>query len=101
MHYSMLAITLQVDASVSAQFAWNNLSGASYNGGRQDGIFFHNHNTGWAVNNSGWIFKTLYSSNTLEKIDSGTACNKIRIYRNAAGKLYGYAIGVDVLKAEF
>jgi hypothetical protein len=26
------------------------------------------------------------------------ACNKIRIYKDANGKTYGYAIGVDVFK---
>ncbi|MFN5307507.1 MAG: WD40/YVTN/BNR-like repeat-containing protein [Bacteroidota bacterium] len=34
-------------------------------------------------------------------INLGRACNKIRIYRNASGKPYGYAIGVDVLKGNF
>ena len=29
------------------------------------------------------------------------ACNKIRIYKDANGKVYAYAIGVDVLKGEF
>jgi hypothetical protein len=29
------------------------------------------------------------------------ASNKIRIYKNANGKIYGYAIGVEVLKGEF
>jgi hypothetical protein len=28
----------------------------------------------------------------------GMACNKIRIYKDANGKIYGYPIGVDVLK---
>jgi hypothetical protein len=26
------------------------------------------------------------------------ACNKIRIYKDAKGSIYGYAIGMDVLK---
>jgi hypothetical protein len=29
------------------------------------------------------------------------ACNKIRIYKDANRKVYGYAIGVDVMKGEF
>jgi photosystem II stability/assembly factor-like uncharacterized protein/pimeloyl-ACP methyl ester carboxylesterase len=31
-------------------------------------------------------------------IDLGRACNKIRIYKNADGKQYGYSIGVNVYK---
>jgi hypothetical protein len=30
----------------------------------------------------------------------GMACNKIKIYKDANGKTYGYAIGVDVMKGE-
>jgi hypothetical protein len=29
------------------------------------------------------------------------ACNKIRIYKDVNGKIYGYAIGLDVLKGKF
>jgi hypothetical protein len=29
------------------------------------------------------------------------ACNKIRTYKDANGKAYGYTIGVDVMKGEF
>jgi hypothetical protein len=29
------------------------------------------------------------------------ACNKIRVYKDANGKVYGYAIGVDWLKDIF
>jgi hypothetical protein len=32
------------------------------------------------------------------KVNLGMACNKIRIYKDANWKTYGYAIGVDVLK---
>jgi hypothetical protein len=35
------------------------------------------------------------------KVNLGMACNKIRIYKDANGKVYGYAIGVNVLKGEF
>jgi hypothetical protein len=38
---------------------------------------------------------------TWTPIDPGMACNKIRIYKDANGKAYGLAIGVDVLKADF
>ncbi|MFC4263112.1 WD40/YVTN/BNR-like repeat-containing protein [Ferruginibacter yonginensis] len=43
-------------------------------------------------------FETLDGGITWQKTNLGRACNKIRIYRNAAGKLYGYAIGVNVFK---
>lgn len=35
---------------------------------------------------------------TWQKIDLGKACNKIRLYRDNNGTVYGYAIGVDVMK---
>jgi photosystem II stability/assembly factor-like uncharacterized protein len=40
------------------QYNWTNLDGAPYNGGKQDGIFFIDKNTGWVVNGSGKIYKT-------------------------------------------
>ncbi len=59
LHFLLLTIALLVAASVSAQFTWSNLAGAPNNGAKQDGIFFLNKDTGWAVNGSGRIFKTL------------------------------------------
>lgn len=46
-------------------------------------------NTGYQTNNGGkdWT-----------KVDLGRACNKIRIVKTPNGKLYGYAIGVNVYK---
>jgi hypothetical protein len=49
--------------------------------------------------NSG--FETRDGGQSWAPVTLGRACNKIRIYRDAAGKVYGYAIGVDVMKAEF
>jgi photosystem II stability/assembly factor-like uncharacterized protein/pimeloyl-ACP methyl ester carboxylesterase len=67
---------------------------------REFGIGFIDENHGFAgTMNSG--YETKDGGKTWKKTELGTACNKIRIYRNAAGKFYGYAIGVDVLKAEF
>lgn len=43
---------------LSAQYNWSNLVNAPYNGGKQDGIFFINKDTGWVVNGSGKIYKT-------------------------------------------
>jgi photosystem II stability/assembly factor-like uncharacterized protein len=42
-----------------AQYTWTNLPSAPFNSAKQDGIFFLNRDTGWAVNGSGRIFKTL------------------------------------------
>lgn len=38
---------------------WTKLTAAPSNGGKQDGIFFINKDTGWVVNGSGKIYKTL------------------------------------------
>jgi photosystem II stability/assembly factor-like uncharacterized protein len=46
--------------------------------------------------NSG--YKTTNGGKTWEKCEMGKACNKIRIIQTPEGKIYGYAIGVDVLK---
>jgi hypothetical protein len=46
--------------------------------------------------NSG--FETKDGGQTWRKIDLGRACNKIRIYKNANNKVFGYAIGVNVFK---
>jgi hypothetical protein len=46
--------------------------------------------------NSG--YETRDGGQTWAKIDLGMACNKIRIDRDPSGKLYGYAIGVNVFK---
>ncbi len=46
--------------------------------------------------NSG--FETKDGGKSWTKIDLGKACNKIKIYKNPAGKVYGYAIGVNVFK---
>jgi len=46
--------------------------------------------------NSG--YETKDGGDTWQKIYLGKACNKIRMYRDDNGKVYGYAIGVDVMK---
>ena len=46
--------------------------------------------------NSG--FETKDGGKTWKKIDLGRVCNKIRIYKDDKGKVYGYAIGVNVFK---
>lgn len=64
---------------------------------REFGIGFIDANHGFVgTMNSG--FETKDGGKTWTKIDLGRACNKIRIYRNSANKVYGYAIGVNVFK---
>ena len=67
---------------------------------REFGIGFIDENHGFVgTMNSG--YETKDGGKTWTAINLGTACNKIRIYKDANGKVYGYAIGVDVMKGEF
>ncbi len=64
---------------------------------REFGIGFINENHGFVgTMNSG--FETKDGGLTWTPINLGMACNKIRIYKDAKGSIYGYAIGMDVLK---
>ena len=64
---------------------------------REFGIGFIDENHGFVgTMNSG--YETKDGGKTWSTIDLGRACNKIRIYKDATGKIYGYAIGVDVFK---
>ena len=67
---------------------------------REFGIGFIDEKNGFVgTMNSG--YETNDGGLTWLPINLGKACNKIRIYKDGSGKFYGYAIGVDVLKAEF
>ncbi len=64
---------------------------------RPFGVGFIDEKTGFVgTMNSG--YKTADGGATWEKVDLGVACNKIRIQRNPSGKVYGYAIGVNVFR---
>lgn len=64
-------------------------------GSREFGIGFIDENHGFlGTMNSG--FETKDGGKSWSKIDLGRACNKIRIYKNTANKVFGYAIGVNV-----
>jgi len=39
-------------------YTWSNVSGAPYSGGKQDGVYFLNKDTGWVVNGAGKIYRT-------------------------------------------
>lgn len=67
---------------------------------RQFGVGFINENHGFVgTMNSG--FETKDGGKTWSPVNLGMACNKIRIYKNENGKIYGYAIGIDVMKGTF
>jgi photosystem II stability/assembly factor-like uncharacterized protein len=63
---------------------------------RQFGIGFIDENHGYLGTMSSG-YETKDGGNSWTKIDLGTACNKIRFYKEGE-QTYGYAIGVQVLK---
>jgi len=67
---------------------------------REFGIGFIDANHGFVGTMSSG-FETKDGGQTWEKVDLGKACNKIRIYKNSIGGVFGYAIGVDVFKGNF
>lgn len=76
---------------------WQELDLVQDNKARQFGIGFITENHGYVgTMNTG--FETTDGGKTFTKINLGRACNKIRIYKTNAGKVYGYAIGVNVFK---
>jgi photosystem II stability/assembly factor-like uncharacterized protein/pimeloyl-ACP methyl ester carboxylesterase len=76
---------------------WNEINLVEDAGAREFGIGFIDENHGFVgTMNSG--YETKDGGLTWTPINLGMACNKIRIYRDASGKIYGYAIGVDVFR---
>jgi photosystem II stability/assembly factor-like uncharacterized protein len=67
---------------------------------REFGVGFIDENHGF-VGTMNSSYETKDGGKTWSAVDLGRACNKIRIYKDATGKVYGYAIGVDVMKGEF
>lgn len=79
---------------------WEEVNLVEDAGAREFGIGFVDENHGFVgTMNSG--YETKDGGKTWTPIDLGKACNKIRIYKIANGRAYGYAIGVDVMKGEF
>ena len=79
---------------------WKEINLVEDAGAREFGIGFIDENHGFVgTMNTG--YETKDGGKTWTKVNLGMACNKIRIYKDANGKVYGYAIGVDVLKGEF
>jgi photosystem II stability/assembly factor-like uncharacterized protein/pimeloyl-ACP methyl ester carboxylesterase len=76
---------------------WKEINLVEDAGARQFGIGFIDENHGYVgTMRSG--YETRDGGMSWKPIDLGTACNKIRFYRDSEGKVYGYSIGVDVLK---
>jgi len=76
---------------------WNEINLIEDAAARQFGIGFIDENHGFVgTMNSG--YETKDGGKIWTPINIGMACNKIRIYKDANGKVYGYAIGVDVFK---
>jgi photosystem II stability/assembly factor-like uncharacterized protein/dienelactone hydrolase len=79
---------------------WNEINLIEDAGAREFGIGFIDENHGFVgTMNSG--YETKDGGLTWAPVNLGKACNKIRIYKDANGKVYGYSIGVDVFKGEF
>jgi photosystem II stability/assembly factor-like uncharacterized protein/pimeloyl-ACP methyl ester carboxylesterase len=79
---------------------WNEINLIEDAGAREFGIGFIDENHGFVgTMNSG--YETKDGGLTWAPVNLGKACNKIRIYKDANGKVYGYAIGVDVMKGVF
>jgi photosystem II stability/assembly factor-like uncharacterized protein len=64
MRTKLILLALLFSEITQAQFTWTNLPSAPFNSAKQDGIFFLNRDTGWAVNGSGRIFRTLNGGST-------------------------------------
>ncbi|OYQ37648.1 hypothetical protein CHU92_07775 [Flavobacterium cyanobacteriorum] len=76
---------------------WKEINLVEDNTAREFGIGFIDENHGFVgTMNSG--YETKDGGTTWQKTDLGRACNKIRIYRDDKGKVYGYAIGLNVYK---
>jgi photosystem II stability/assembly factor-like uncharacterized protein/dienelactone hydrolase len=76
---------------------WKEINLVEDAGAREFGIGFIDENHGFVgTMNSG--YETKDGGLTWTPVNLGMACNKIRIYRDANGKIYGYGIGVEVMK---
>jgi photosystem II stability/assembly factor-like uncharacterized protein len=87
----------RVAKTIDGGETWTEINLVEDSGAREFGIGFIDENHGFVGTlNSG--FETKDGGQTWRKIVLGRACNKIRIYKNADNKVFGYAIGVNVFK---
>jgi photosystem II stability/assembly factor-like uncharacterized protein len=95
-----LAKQQRIAKTIDGGETWKEINLVEDANAREFGIGFIDENHGFVgTMNSG--YETKDGGLTWTPINLGKACNKIRIYKNANGKIYGYAIGVDVIKGEF
>ncbi|MFM9027100.1 MAG: WD40/YVTN/BNR-like repeat-containing protein, partial [Bacteroidota bacterium] len=79
---------------------WKEIDLVKDAGAREFGVGFLDEKHGFVgTMKSG--YETTDGGVTWTAVDLGKACNKIRIYKDASGTAYGYAIGVDVFKGVF
>ena len=87
----------RVAKTIDGGKTWTEINLVEEAGAREFGIGFIDTIHGFVgTMNSG--YETKDGGETWTKIDLGRACNKIRIYKDDKGKIYGYAIGVNVFK---
>ena len=87
----------RVAKTIDGGRTWSEVNLCDDASAREFGIGFIDDQHGFVgTMNSG--YETKDGGSTWRKIDLGRACNKIRIYHDANGQVYGYAIGVDVMK---
>ncbi len=87
----------RVVKTIDGGISWREINLCDDAAAREFGIGFIDDLHGFVgTMNSG--YETKDGGVTWQKIDLGRACNKIRMYRDGRGKVYGYAIGVDVMK---
>lgn len=80
--------------------SWQEINLVEDHAAREFGIGFINEKHGFVgTMNSG--YETTDGGITWKPINLGRACNKIRLYKNVKGKVYGYSIGVEVFKGSF
>jgi photosystem II stability/assembly factor-like uncharacterized protein len=87
----------RVAKTIDGGETWKEINLVEDAGAREFGIGFIDENHGFVgTMNSG--YETKDGGLTWKPLNLGMACNKIRIYKDAKGKVYGYAIGLDVMK---
>ena len=79
---------------------WQEINLVEDAGAREFGIGFIDEYHGFVGTMSSG-YETRDGGNTWTPVNLGKACNKIRMYRSDSGQMYGYAIGLDVMRWGF